>query len=142
MWRIISSITTLLCSRLGGTEQHGYLSLGVDAILSERVAIDAAEPLGIPVFPVLPYGVAPYFRAFPGTICLRVETYVRVIRDNSHSIADSGFKRVLLVNGHGGNVSSQSLALEWVADHPGIKSSSTSGMTAPSRQQKRVRLIP
>ena len=31
---------------LGSTEQHGYLSLGVDAILSERVAVEAAEPLG------------------------------------------------------------------------------------------------
>ena len=35
---------------LGSTEQHAQLSLMVDCILSERVAIDAAEPLGIPVF--------------------------------------------------------------------------------------------
>ena len=44
---------------LGSTEQHGYLSLGVDAILSERVAVDAAEPLGVPVLPALPYGLTP-----------------------------------------------------------------------------------
>ena len=37
---------------LGSTEQHAYLSLGVDAILSERVAVEAAEPLGVPVLPV------------------------------------------------------------------------------------------
>ena len=36
---------------LGSTEQHGYLSLGVDVILSERVSVEAAEPLGVPVLP-------------------------------------------------------------------------------------------
>src|SRR5690606_5086636 len=59
---------------LGSTEQHAYLSLSVDSLLAERVALDAAEPLGVPVFPVLHYGIAPYFRAFPGTVTLRVET--------------------------------------------------------------------
>ena len=53
---------------LGSTEQHGYLSLSVDSLLAERVAIDAAEPLGVPVFPVVAYGVTPYFGAFPGTV--------------------------------------------------------------------------
>ena len=51
---------------LGSTEQHSHLRLTVDCILPERVAADAAEPLGIPVFPVVPYGVTPYFREFPG----------------------------------------------------------------------------
>ena len=50
---------------LGSTEQHAYLSLSVDSILSERVALDAAEPLGVPVFPVQAYGVTPYFRDYP-----------------------------------------------------------------------------
>src|SRR5439155_264518 len=59
---------------LGSTEQHAYLSLSVDSILAERLAVEAAEPLGVPVFPVLAYGITPYFRAFPGTITLRVET--------------------------------------------------------------------
>ena len=50
---------------LGSTEQHAGLSLATDAILAERVALEAAEPLGIPVFPALPYGLTPYFTAFP-----------------------------------------------------------------------------
>src|SRR2546430_13258969 len=65
---------------LGSTEQHAYLSLSVDSILAERLAIDAAEPLGVPVFPVLAYGITPYFRAFPGTISLRVQTYLAAVR--------------------------------------------------------------
>ncbi|MDQ3398273.1 MAG: creatininase family protein, partial [Deinococcota bacterium] len=59
---------------LGSTEQHAGLSLGVDSILAERVALEAAEPLGVPVFPALPYGVAPYFAAYPGTVTLRLST--------------------------------------------------------------------
>ncbi|MCB0094754.1 MAG: creatininase family protein, partial [Caldilineaceae bacterium] len=61
---------------LGSTEQHAYLSLSVDSILSERVAVDAAEPLGAPVFPVVAYGLTPYFGAYPGTVTLRMATYV------------------------------------------------------------------
>src|SRR5437016_6144505 len=65
---------------LGCTEQHAFLSLSVDSILSERVSLEAAEPLGVPVFPVFAYGITPYFRAFPGSISLRISTYLNVVR--------------------------------------------------------------
>ena len=57
---------------IGCTEQHAYLSLAVDAILAENVAVDAAEPLGVPVFPVIPFGHTPTFMAYPGTVSLRL----------------------------------------------------------------------
>lgn len=88
---------------LGSVEQHAYLSLAVDAILSERVAVEAAEPLGVPVLPALPYGLTPYFAAYPGSPTLRAETYAAVLRDLLDSLRGQGFQRFLLVNGHGGN---------------------------------------
>src|SRR5919112_6850114 len=88
---------------LGSTEQHGYLRLTVDCILPERVATEAAEPLGVPVFPVVAYGVTPYFKQYPGSISLRVETHLHVVRDILDGMAHSGFRRILIVNGHGGN---------------------------------------
>lgn len=106
---------------LGSTEQHGYLSLCTDAILSERIATEAAEPLGVPVFPVLAYGVTPYFLAFPGSVSLRVSTYVAVVRDMLASLHGQGFRRFVLVNGHGGNSPAGSLAAEWMASHPGTR---------------------
>ena len=106
---------------LGSTEQHAYLSLAVDSILAERIALEAAQPLDVPVFPVLSYGITPYFRAFPGAVSLRVETYLRVIRDILDSLAGSGFKRILIVNGHGGNSPAQGYVGEWLADHPGVR---------------------
>ena len=106
---------------LGSTEQHGYLSLLVDAILPERLALEAAEPLGIPVFPVLPFGVSPYFLGYPGTIALRLDTYMRVVIDVLDSLAGAGFRRILIVNGHGGNSPAGARAIEWMAEHPGVR---------------------
>jgi creatinine amidohydrolase len=103
---------------LGSTEQHAYLSLSVDSILAEKVAIDAAEPLGVPVFPVVSYGLAPYFQAYPGTITLRIDTYISLIRDILNSMYRGGFRRIVIANGHGGNSPVDGLVTEWMADHP------------------------
>ncbi len=103
---------------LGSTEQHAGLSLSVDSILAEKIALDAAEPLGVPVFPVVPYGLTPYFLGYPGSVSLRIETYVRVVRDILDSLRGQGFRRILIVNGHGGNAPAGALAIEWMADNP------------------------
>jgi len=121
---------------LGSTEQHSYLSLTVDCILPERVAADAAEPLGVPVFPVVAYGVTPYFRAFPGSISLRVETHLAVVRDVLDSMARSGFRRILIVNGHGGNGAVQQFAQEWTAEHPGCRIKFHNWWNAPLTRAK------
>jgi creatinine amidohydrolase len=105
---------------LGSTEQHAYLSLCVDNILSGRVATEAAEPLGIPVFPVLNYGVTPYFLAYPGTVSLRLTTYFQVVGDILSSLERTGFRRIALVNGHGGNSPVQGFAVEWMVEHPDV----------------------
>jgi creatinine amidohydrolase len=103
---------------LGSTEQHGYLSLGVDAILSERVSVEAAEPLGVPVLPSLPYGLTPYFATYPGSPSLRVGTYLAVVRDLLESLHRQGFRRFLVVNGHGGNSPAAALGHELMRDRP------------------------
>jgi len=102
---------------IGSTEQHAQLSLCVDMILAEKVSVDAAEPLNIPVFPVMPYGLAPYFNAYPGTICLKVETLMAVMRDVLASLHRAGFRKILIVNGHGGNNPVGALAQELMAEY-------------------------
>jgi creatinine amidohydrolase len=102
----------------GSTEQHAQLSLCVDAILAERVAVEAAEPLGVPVYPAMPFGLAPYFASFPGSVSLRVETLLAVARDLIDSAARAGFRRILIVNGHGGNAPVGALGLEMMTENP------------------------
>ena len=101
---------------IGSTEQHAHLSLAVDSILAERVSVEAADPLGIPVFPVMPFGIAPYFADFPGTVSLRVETLLAVMRDVLASVRRSGFRQVLIVSGHGGNAPVGALAQDLMAE--------------------------
>jgi creatinine amidohydrolase len=103
---------------LGSTEQHAYLSLETDNILAERIAFEAAEPLGVPVLPVLAYGLTPSFAAFPGSPTLRVETYMGVVADLLDSLHAQRFRRILLVNGHGGNTPARSRAVEWSGAQP------------------------
>jgi creatinine amidohydrolase len=75
----------------------------------------------VPVLPALPFGLTPTFTAFPGTLTLRIDTYMSLIRDLLDGLRDQGFRRILLVNGHGGNAPAAGVAQEWVADNPGCE---------------------
>ena len=102
---------------IGSTEQHAYLSLETDSILARRVAEEAAEPLGVPVLPVLAYGFTPAFAAYPGSPTLRAGTLVAVVQDLLDSLHAQGFRRILIVNGHGGNAPADAARREWSAAH-------------------------
>ncbi|HSC72963.1 MAG TPA: creatininase family protein [Gaiellaceae bacterium] len=94
---------------VGSTEQHAYLSLETDNIIAERLAVEAAEPLSVPVLPVLAFGVTG-FTMFPGSPSLQPETYGAVVRDILSSLHAQGFRRFFVVNGHSGNKPDAALA--------------------------------
>ncbi|MGE5272885.1 MAG: creatininase family protein [Verrucomicrobiota bacterium] len=106
---------------IGSTEQHAYLSLATDSILAERVSAEAAEPLGVPVLPAMPFGVAPGFAAFPGSVSLRTETLVAVVSEVLDTLHGQGFRGFLLVNGHGGNVDAREPLEEWASARGGAR---------------------
>lgn len=116
---------------IGSVEQHAHLSLCVDMILAEKVSVEAAEPLGVPVYPAMPFGITPGFLAYPGTISLRIDTLLAVIRDAVGSLRRAGFRRVLIVNGHGGNAPVGSLAVELMAEWPEMAIKFHSWWSAP-----------
>ena len=105
---------------LGSTEQHAYQRLAVDTILAERVAAEAAEPLGVPVFPALAYGITPYFMGYPGTLTLSPTTYERVVTELLAGVRRHGFRRIVVVNGHGGNGPARPAAEAWAARKDGV----------------------
>jgi creatinine amidohydrolase len=92
----------------GAIEQHGpHLPLAVDALLVERIAEAAAqalEPGATFVCPTLPYGYSVAHLDFCGTFSLAPETYLHVSVELGESLFSHGFRRLLFLNGHGGNV--------------------------------------
>lgn len=88
---------------LGSTEQHGYLSVMTDVKIPLALADAASQQSGVLVAPPMHFGNSPYFLAYPGTISLRVETLTAVVEDIVRSVYSQGFKRLLIMNGHGGN---------------------------------------
>lgn len=121
---------------IGSTEQHCGLSLCTDHILSESVALEAAEPLRVPVFPGLPYGITPYFMAYPGTVTLTPETHAQVLREVIESLVTHGFRRIVVVNGHGGNAISRAVTEECMRVRPELRIKFHSWWSAPATWAK------
>ncbi len=90
-------------------EQHGpHLPVEVDSQLGEQVALRTARLLDargqkVLVLPMLWAGVSEHHMSFGGTITLDLPTYSAVIEGIIKSIIRHGFRRVVLLNGHGGN---------------------------------------
>lgn len=103
---------------LGCTEQHCHLSLSTDSILAERISVEAAEPMGIPVFPVVSYGLTPSFVEFPGTVSLSSTLYLSLIKELLEAILGQGFSKVLILNGHGGNAPARAAIAEVLVRYP------------------------
>jgi creatinine amidohydrolase len=106
---------------LGSCEQHGYLSLLTDVKIPLALADAASEKTDILVAPPLNFGISPYFLAYPGTISLRVSTMLEVVEDMVRSVYSQGFRRILVLNGHGGNDPVRSRLMELSNSLQGLK---------------------
>jgi len=88
---------------IGACEQHGYLSLLSDVKIPLALADAASKRTGILVAPPLNFGASPYFVAYQGTFSLRLATLMDAVEDVLRSAYGQGFRRILVLNGHGGN---------------------------------------
>lgn len=89
---------------IGSTEQHGPAGvLGVDTLVAITLCEDAAQRGDVLVAPPLWYGDSSHHTGFAGTISLRPDTMIQVVRDVCRSLAKHGFDRIVLVNGHKGS---------------------------------------
>ena len=100
---------------VGSTEQHGpHLPVQVDALLATEVSLAAARLLSeegepVVVVPTVWVGLAEHHMSFGGTITLDFPTFHAVLRCVCSSILRHGFRRLLLLNGHGGNVAAMTV---------------------------------
>jgi creatinine amidohydrolase len=92
---------------LGAVEQHGpHLSVSTDTDIVTAIAkeTEARLPDYMLLCPTLPFGSSHHHLSFGGTISISVTTYAQVVAELVESLMKSGFRRILLLNGHGGNI--------------------------------------
>lgn len=106
---------------LGACEQHGYLSLATDVLIPQALGDAASQRTGVLVAPPINYGASPYFLAYPGTLSLRLTTLLDLMEDLVRSAYGHGFRRMLVLNGHGGNNGVRGRLYEISNDLPEIK---------------------
>ena len=99
---------------LGSLEQHGHhLPLLTDTMIGAEIARRAEAELGDEALflPPLPFGASDHHRAMPGTVSIGNNVYVRVLVDLLESLVGGGFRRVFLLNAHGGNITPGRMAI-------------------------------
>ena len=110
-WREIAQMpnkeNVVIIQPVGAIEQHGHhLPLVVDSAISVGVLGKALDklPIEIPAYalPCLYYGKSNEHAGFPGTISLSAETLLAVIKETALSIYQAGFRKLILMNSHGG----------------------------------------
>ncbi|MEM1558009.1 MAG: creatininase family protein [Thermoproteota archaeon] len=89
---------------IGSVEIHGpHMPTGTDSLTIREIVIKAVEKEPAIVLPTLYYAYVPENRHFPGTISLSARTILAVIEEICEEVSRNGFKKILIVNGHGGN---------------------------------------
>lgn len=102
---------------LGAMEQHGrHLGLGTDHLEAEAIARGTGEKTQVAIAPTLNFGMSHAHLSFPGTLSLQPSTLIAVLEDLFRSLYRHGFRRALVVNGHGGNSAALDSALHQIAD--------------------------
>lgn len=105
----------------GATEQHAHLSLLTDIKIPLALADAASQKTDVLVAPPLNFGCSPYFLAYPGTLSLRASTLMDVVEDLVRSAVQTGFRRLLVLNGHGGNTPARVRLREVINTLPGVR---------------------
>lgn len=109
---------------VGATEYHGdHLPYGTDTIVARRLAEEVAKRInGLLVLPPIPYGMSLHYAKFPIAITLTSETLTKVLNDVFASLLKHGIRKLLIINGHDGNIAPIEVATrEFKVEHPEMK---------------------
>jgi creatinine amidohydrolase len=115
-WQEIDALnrSTVVVATFGAMEQHGtHLPMETDALIGQEISrrLDAACNQRLLVLPTQWLGLSLHHMSFSGTLTTSVETYLAMAFETLGSIARAGFRKILVINSHGGNVSALDLVL-------------------------------
>lgn len=90
---------------VGSNEQHGPANpLGTDHLIAKRVAEETARRTDVLCLQVIPFGVSPHHKQFWGTVSISPKAFKEYIRETCLSLMYYGVRKIVVVNGHGGNL--------------------------------------
>ena len=87
----------------GTLHAHGPTPISVDASIAERLADEVGKRTGFVTLPVVAYGEDEKMALYPGTIAISPDTMEKVYIDICRSLHRNGIRKVIFINGHGGN---------------------------------------
>ncbi len=121
---------------VGSIEQHGsHLPLDTDAFDADYLAKEVAKRCKDPkplVLPLIPYGVSYHHEDFSGTISLSPESLSNMVYDVGMSVAKHGIKKLVIINGHGGNTPALQFAAQMINRDSSIFTCVETGETSDS----------
>jgi creatinine amidohydrolase len=112
--RAVSRSTSIVVAPIAACEQHSrHLAVLTDAVLVSAVAegLEQQLPQHVLLLPTQWLGASAHHLRYGGTLSADVDTHIQMIVDTISSVLDDGFERVLVLNGHGGNVDTMQIAL-------------------------------
>ncbi|MGA0306626.1 MAG: creatininase family protein, partial [bacterium] len=143
----LADVNAIVVVPVGSIEQHGpHLPVKVDALLATEVARRAALKIQthqpILVTPTVWCGLAEHHMDFCGTLTLDFETFHALLRNLCRSIRHHGFRRIFLLNGHGGNIAALNvICSELVRELEGLRVVSGTYWTLPEVAEKFAEIL-
>jgi creatinine amidohydrolase len=101
--RLVPKKTDVVLLPIGTIEAHGVTGLGTDNQIPSSIAERIAEPVNALIAPAVNYGITKSLLPYPGSVTVHPDTFERYVFEVATSLADAGFKRIVILNGHGGN---------------------------------------
>lgn len=101
----VPSLCDLTIVPVGTIEAHGAIPLGTDTLIPEAIASALASKLNALIAPSITYGVTNSLLPFPGSTTVSSSTFAAYLFEATAGLVDAGFRRIMVLNGHGGQSS-------------------------------------
>jgi creatinine amidohydrolase len=94
---------------VGANEQHGLANpLGTDHLIAKSIGEETAKRTGVLCLQVIPFGVSSHHKQFWGTVFISPKTFKQYVKETCLSLNYYGVRKIVVVNGHGGNLAALS----------------------------------